>query len=281
MAVVDKQTQRVEAATVRFAGDSGDGMQLAGMRFTDASAVFGNDVATLPDYPAEIRAPAGTVAGVSGFQINFASTDIHTPGDAVDALIAMNPAAFKANIADVRSGGVVVVNESEFTKVNLRKAGYDEGYSPLVDEVLTAQYRVVPVPITRMTEECLADTGMSAKDIGRCKNMYALGLVYWLYDRPVEPTVKFLHDFFAGKKNLPAVAEANERVLKAGFHFGETTELFVHRYAVGKADIAPGKYRRVTGNESLAMGLIAGAQLAGKDLVYASYPITPASDILH
>jgi len=276
-----KQTQRVQSATVRFAGDSGDGMQLAGMRFTDASAVFGNDIATLPDFPAEIRAPAGTVAGVSGFQINFASTDIHTPGDEVDALIAMNPAAFKANIADVRSGGIVVVNESEFDKINLRKAGYDEGYNPISDEVLNAKYKIFAVPITRMTEETLAETGMSAKDIGRCKNMYALGLVYWLYDRPLEPTINFLQDFFGKKKGKPEIAEANEKALRAGHSFGETAEIFIHKYEVAKCDIPPGKYRRITGNEALAIGLVAASELAGKDLIYCTYPITPASDILH
>jgi 2-oxoglutarate ferredoxin oxidoreductase subunit alpha len=215
-----KQVQRVPAATVRFAGDSGDGMQLAGMRFTDASAIFGNDIATLPDFPAEIRAPAGTVAGVSGFQINFASTDIRTPGDEVDALIAMNPAALKANIDDVRGGGIVIVNESEFNKVNLRKAGYDEGYNPIVDEVLTARYKLLPVPITRLTEEALKDTGLSAKDIGRSKNMFALGLVYWLYGRPLDPTIDFLNNFFGKKKNMPEIAEANIRVLRAGRDFG-------------------------------------------------------------
>ena len=281
MTSAQKQTQQIPSATIRFAGDSGDGMQIAGMQFTDTSAIFGNDIATLPDYPAEIRAPAGTVAGVSGFQINFASSEIHTPGDSVDALIAMNPAAFKANIEDVRSGGVVIVNESEFNKVNLRKAGYEEGYNPILDEVLTARFNLFPVPITRLTQEALADTGMSAKDIGRSKNMYALGLIYWLFDRPIEPTVNFLQNYFGKKKNLPQVADANELVLKAGFHFGETAEMFVHRYHVDKADIAPGKYRRVTGNEALAMGLIAASKLSGKDLVYCSYPITPASDILH
>ena len=276
-----KETQRIPSATVRFAGDSGDGMQLAGMRFTDASAIFGNDVATLPDFPAEIRAPAGTVAGVSGFQINFAATDIHTPGDVVDALIAMNPAAFKANIGDVRSGGIVVVNETEFNKINLRKAGYDDGYSPIEDEVLNAKYRIFAVPITRMTEETLADSGMSAKDIGRCKNMYALGLVYWLYDRPLEPTVRFLNDFFGGKKGKPEVAAANEKALRAGYNFGETAEMFLARYEVAKADIPPGKYRRITGNEALAIGLITASKLIGRQLIYCTYPITPASDILH
>jgi 2-oxoglutarate ferredoxin oxidoreductase subunit alpha len=281
MASVDKQTQPMKAATVRFAGDSGDGMQLAGMRFTDASAIFGNDVATLPDFPAEIRAPAGTVAGVSGFQINFASEEIHTPGDAVDALIAMNPAAFKANIVDVRSGGIVVVNESEFTKVNLRKAGYDEGYNPIVDEVITAKYKVFAVPITRLTEDALKDTGLGAKDIGRCKNMYALGLMYWLYDRPLEPTIDFLNDFFGVKKGKQEIADANVRVLRAGYDFGDTTEMILHRYEVDKATIQPGRYRRITGNEALAIGLVAASKLADLDLIYASYPITPASDVLH
>ena len=276
-----KQAERVQSATVRFAGDSGDGMQLAGMRFTDASAIFGNDIATLPDFPAEIRAPAGTVAGVSGFQINFAATEIHTPGDEVDALIAMNPAALKANVTDVRSGGIVVVNESEFNKINLRKAGYDDGYNPIEDEVLNAKYKIFAVPITRMTEETLADTGMSAKDIGRCKNMYALGLVYWLYDRPLEPTINFLNDFFGKKKNKPEVAEANVKALHAGHSFGETAEMFIHKYEVGKADIPPGKYRRITGNEALSIGLVAASKLSKKDLIYCTYPITPASDILH
>ncbi len=281
MIVQDKNVEQLSSATVRFAGDSGDGMQLAGMQFTDASAIFGNDVATLPDYPAEIRAPAGTVAGVSGFQINFASTDIHTPGDQVDALIAMNPAALKANIDDVRSGGIVIVNESEFNKVNLRKAGYSEDQNPLNDEKLRTRYQLVPVPVTRMTEESLAETGMSAKDIGRCKNMYALGVVYWLFDRPLEPTTNFLNDFFGKKKNKPEVAEANIKAMKAGYHFGETAELFVHRYKVEKAQMPAGKYRRITGNEAISMGLVTAATLAKKDLIYASYPITPASDILH
>lgn len=281
IAGTNKEVERVQSATVRFAGDSGDGMQLAGMRFTDASAVFGNDIATLPDFPAEIRAPAGTVAGVSGFQINFAATDIHTPGDEVDALLAMNPAALKANIEDVRGGGIVVVDEDEFNKVNLRKAGYDEGYNPIHDEVLNAKYKMFPVPVTRLIKEALAETELSAKDISRTRNMFALGLVYWLYGRPLQPTIDFLNDFFGKKKNLPEVAEANIRVLRAGYDFGETTEMIVHRYEVDKADIPPGNYRRITGNESTAMGLITAATLAEKHLVYAGYPITPASDILH
>lgn len=269
------------SAVIRFAGDSGDGMQLAGTQFTDTSAIVGNDVATLPDYPAEIRAPAGTVAGVSGFQINFAAEDIHTPGDRVHALIAMNPAAFKAHIDDVEPGGIVVVNESEFNKVNLRKAGYDDGYNPLDDAAFNEGYQLFKVPITRLNEESLTDHEMSAKDVGRCKNMWALGLVYWLYDRPLETTIRYLDELFAKKKGRPEVAAANVAALKAGYYFGETAEMFPVRYDVAKAPIEPGKYRKIVGNEALAMGLVAASKLSGKGLVYCSYPITPASTVLH
>ncbi|MEX0776148.1 MAG: 2-oxoacid:acceptor oxidoreductase subunit alpha [Phycisphaeraceae bacterium] len=276
-----KNRQDLNAAVVRFAGDSGDGMQLAGTQFTDTSAVYGNDVATLPDFPAEIRAPAGTVAGVSGFQINFAASEIHTPGDAVNSLIAMNPAAFKAHIEDVEVGGIVIVNESEFEKVNLRKAGYPEGYNPLDDEKFTQRFKIYRVPITRLNADALADTGMGAKDVGRCKNMYALGMIYWLYDRPIETTVGYLEDYFGKKKKLPQVADANVKALKAGYHFGETAEMFPVKYHVSRAQVAPGKYRKVTGNEAVAMGLVTAARLSGKQLIYCTYPITPASDILH
>ena len=269
------------SAVIRFAGDSGDGMQLAGTQFTDTSAVVGNDVATLPDYPAEIRAPAGTVAGVSGFQINFAAEDIHTPGDQVHVLIAMNPAAFKAHLSDVEPGGVVVVNESEFTKVNLRKAGYEDGYNPLDDEAINEKYQLFKVPITRLNQESLADHGMSAKDVGRCKNMWALGLIYWLYDRPLDTTIKYLDGYFGQKKNKPEVAQANVAALKAGYYFGETAELFPVRYNVSRAPIEPGKYRKIVGNEALAIGLVAASKLASKEMVYCSYPITPASTVLH
>ena len=277
----NKPTEELASAVIRFAGDSGDGIQLAGTQFTDTSAIFGNDVATLPDFPAEIRAPAGTVAGVSGFQINFAASDIHTPGDEVNALIAMNPAAFKAHIDDVQQGGIIVVNEDEFTKINLRKAGYPEGYNPLDDEKYDNKYRITKVPITRLNEETLSDTGMSAKDVGRCKNMFALGLIYWLYQRPIDTTVSYLEDYFGKKKKLPAVAEANVKTLKAGYFFGETTEMFPVRFHVARAPVAPGKYRKIGGNEATAMGLATAAQLASKTLVYCSYPITPASDVLH
>ncbi len=276
-----KQTQSIDSAVVFFAGDSGDGMQLVGTQFTDTSAIFGNDIATLPDFPAEIRAPAGTVPGVSGFQVHFASSEVFTPGDQVNALIAMNPAAFKAHIGNVEPGGIVIVNESEFDKVNLRKAGYPEGYNPLEDEKYSQAYRLYKVPITRLNEEALKDTGMGAKDIGRCKNMWSLGLIYWLYDRPLDTTIKYLNDYFGVKKKMPQVAEANIKALKSGYYFGETAEIFPVRYHVPRATITPGKYRKITGNEAIAMGLVTGAKLADKTLVYCSYPITPASDILH
>ncbi|MEO0586616.1 MAG: 2-oxoacid:acceptor oxidoreductase subunit alpha [Planctomycetota bacterium] len=269
----------LRSAVVRFAGDSGDGMQLAGTQFTDTSALAGNDVATLPDYPAEIRAPQGTVAGVSGFQVNFAAEDIFTPGDAVNALIAMNPAALKAHVADVEPGGIVVVNESEFTKTNLKKAGYEE--NPLDDTELESKYELYKVPISRLNEEALADSGMGAKDIGRCKNMWALGLIYWLYDRSPDATIKQLNDYFGTKKKKPEVAAANVAAIKAGYYFGETAELFSGKFTVAPADIKPGRYRKVVGNEAIAMGLTAAAELAGKTMVYCSYPITPASTVLH
>ncbi|MEM8739158.1 MAG: 2-oxoacid:acceptor oxidoreductase subunit alpha [Planctomycetota bacterium] len=274
-------------AVIRFAGDSGDGMQLAGTQFTDTSAVAGNDVATLPDYPAEIRAPAGTVAGVSGFQINFASENIYTPGDIVHALIAMNPAALKAHIHDVEPGGLVIVNETEFTKTNLKKAGYPliEGTrdheNPLDDEHLNQQYKIVRVPITKLNQEVLKESGLNPKGVNRCRNMWALGLVYWLFERPLDTTINNLKQTFEVRKKMPEVAAANVRALRAGYDFGETAELFPVTYRVPQADIAPGKYRKITGNEALAMGLITASKLAEKNLIYCSYPITPASDILH
>ncbi len=276
-----KPLQELGSAVIRFAGDSGDGMQLAGTQFTDTSALFGNDVATLPDFPSEIRAPVGTVAGVSGFQINFSAGDIHTPGDEVNALIAMNPAAFKAHVADVQAGGIVVVNESEFTKVNLRKAGYPEGYNPLDDDEFDHKIRLYKVPITRLNEEALADSEMNAKGIGRCRNMFALGLIYWLYQRPLDATISYLESYFGKKKKLPAVAEANIKTLKAGYYFGETTEMFTVKYHVAKAEVAPGVYRKIGGNEAMTLGLAAAAHLAKKTLIYCSYPITPATDVLH
>tara|TARA_R110002111_G_scaffold105509_1_gene163581 strand:- start:156 stop:2126 length:1971 start_codon:yes stop_codon:yes gene_type:complete len=276
-----KPTSEIKSAVVRFAGDSGDGMQLAGAQFTSTSAVVGNDIATLPDYPAEIRAPIGTVAGVSGFQINFSSESIFTPGDKVNALIAMNPAAFKAHIEDVDAGGIVIVNESEFGKMNLKKAGYPEGYNPLDDEEFNRRFQLFKVPITRLNTEALSETGLGNKDANRCKNMYALGIVYWLYDRPLDTTINQIDSYFGKKKNMPKVAAANIAALKSGFFFGETAELFPVQYQVAKAAIKPGKYRKITGNEAVAMGLVTAAKLAGKDVCYCSYPITPASNVLH
>lgn len=265
----------LECAAVRFAGDSGDGMQLAGTQFTNTSAVFGNDVSTLPDYPAEIRAPAGTLGGVSGFQINFSSHEIHTPGDQVDALIAMNPAALKTNLKDLVEGGLLIVNSDEFNAGSLGRAKYD--HNPLETGEL-ARYRVYPVPITTHTLEAVKETGLGAKDAARCKNFYALGLIYWIYDRKLEVTEKWIQQKF-GK--TPDVADANLRALRAGYHFGETAELFPVRFRVLRAKLPPGEYRNMTGNQAAALGFVAAAQLASKPLFYGSYPITPASDILH
>ncbi len=270
-----KQRTVLPSVTVRFAGDSGDGMQLAGTQFTDTSALLGNDISTLPDFPAEIRAPAGTLAGVSGFQIHFSSTDIFTPGDSVDALVAMNPAALKTNLTLVRSGGIVIVNEDAFAAADLRKAGYAD--NPLEDLTLK-DYRLIKVSINKMTTAAAKDTGLGAKDIDRCKNMFALGLVYWLYNRPLEPTLQYITTKF-GKK--PAVMAANSAALKAGWNFGETAELFNEQYVVPKAKLPPGRYRKITGNEALAIGMVTASRLADKNLIYCSYPITPASDILH
>lgn len=273
------RTTQLESVAIRFCGDSGDGMQLTGGQFSDTSAAFGNDIVTFPDFPAEIRAPRGTTYGVSAFQVHFAATDIYTPGDQVNALVAMNPAGLKTNIEDVESGGIVIVNEDEFTPGNLRKAGYAEDQNPLDDEEFSRQFRVFKVAINRMTRESLASSGMGAKDIDRCRNMFALGLVYWLYDRPIEQTVRSLETQFA--KRQPEVAMINIKALRAGYYFGETAELFQERYAVAPAKFAPGVYRKINGNEAAALGFMVAAHKARKPLTYASYPITPASDILH
>ncbi len=270
-----KLVQELTQAAVRFAGDSGDGMQLVGSQFTATSAVLGNDVATFPDYPAEIRAPMGTLAGVSGFQINFASRHIYTPGDRVDCLVAMNPAALKANLGDLNEGGVLVVNSDEFNSSNLEKAQYD--HNPLETGEL-GRYQLYKIPITQQTLEAVKETGLGPKDAGRCKNFYALGLLYWLYDRPLEPTLRWINSKF-GK--VPGVARANTLALEAGYNFGETAEIFTQRYRVRPADLRPGTYRNLTGNQATALGFITAAELAGRPLFYGSYPITPASEILH
>src|SRR5687768_15938067 len=268
-----KPIHSLPSVTVRFAGDSGDGMQLAGTQFTDTSALVGNDISTLPDFPAEIRAPAGTLAGVSGYQIHFSSTDIYTPGDEVDTLVAMNPAALRTNIRSVKKGGIVIVNEDSFAAGDLKKAGYET--NPLEDGSLS-NYRLIKVPIDKLNAAATKDSGLGAKDTDRCKNMFALGVEYWLYGRPLEPTLQYINAKF-GKK--PQVAAANTLTLKAGWHFGETAEIFAEHYEVPKARLASGTYRKITGNEALAIGMVAASKLAAKDLCYCSYPITPASDI--
>jgi 2-oxoglutarate ferredoxin oxidoreductase subunit alpha len=270
-----RAVQEIESVTIRFCGDSGDGMQLAGTQFTNSSAILGNDISTLPDFPAEIRAPAGTLAGVSGFQVHFSSRDIHTPGDSLNALVAMNPAALKTNLKDLEPGGILVVNADAFGTGDLHKAGYKS--NPLEDGSLK-NYRLFKIPINKLNREAVAEVKLSPREADRCKNFFALGLVYWMYERPLEPTLKWIRDKFG--KN-PAVLEANTRTLKAGYNFGETTETMPVHYRVPKAQIKPGKYRKITGNEALALGLVTATQLANIPLVYATYPITPASDILH
>jgi 2-oxoglutarate ferredoxin oxidoreductase subunit alpha len=272
---VTKQVQELDHVVIRFAGDSGDGMQLTGDRFTQETAVFGNDLSTLPNFPAEIRAPAGTLPGVSSFQLHFADHDILTPGDAPDVLVAMNPAALKANLKDLPRGADLIVNTDEFTKRNLTKVGYE--ISPLEDGSLEA-YNVHPVPLTSLTVKALEDMDITRKDAERAKNMFALGMLSWLYGRPAEGTISFLEAKFGSK---PEIMKANLAAFHAGWNFGETTEAFSVRYEVKPASLKPGKYRNITGNTALAYGLIAAAKLARLPLFLGSYPITPASDILH
>ncbi len=250
-------------------------MQLTGMQFTNTSAVFGNDVSTLPDFPAEIRAPAGTVYGVSGFQLHFSCDSVFTPGDELDTLVAMNPAALKVNLGDLKSGGLIIANEDGFTEQNLKLAGCET--NPLTDGSLD-KYTVHPVQMTKSTVQACEDVGLIGRDAQRCKNFYALGLVCWLYSRPLKPIVDFINSKFA-KNEL--VRDANLKVFHAGYYFGETAELFQKNYTVKKAKLPPGTYREIRGNEALALGLIAASQLSGKPVFYGSYPITPASDILH
>src|SRR5678809_801631 len=273
---VEKNLEEVETVTIRFAGDSGDGMQLTGTQFTNTSAVLGNDISTLPDFPAEIRAPAGSLPGVSGFQLNFSSQDIKTPGDQPSVLVAMNPAALKVNLADLEEGGTLIVNTDGFTPENLKYASY--AANPLEDGSL-AGYRVHKLPISTLNMNALkGNVELSREEIDRCKNFFALGVLYWLYDRQMEITLNWIHAKFS--KN-PEVAKANEIALKTGYNFADTTEVFTTHYTVKKAKIKPGKYRKITGNEATAIGFITASQLAGRPLFYGSYPITPASDILH
>ncbi len=268
--------QELESVVIRFAGDSGDGMQLTGTQFTNTAAIIGNDISTLPDYPAEIRAPAGTLAGVSGFQVQLSEVNIWTPGDAPHVLIAMNPAALKTSLRDIDPGATIIVNTDAFTKGNLSKAEYDG--NPLLDDTLR-DFKVIEVPITTMNRNAVEGVeGLSSKDIDRSKNFFALGLVYWMYDRPLETTIGWVETKFRKK---PEIVQANIRALEAGYNFGNTTEAFQVRYRIKQASLPKGRYRRVNGNEAIAFGLVTAAQKANKTLFYGSYPITPASDILH
>jgi len=270
-----RQVEEHTNIVVRFAGDSGDGMQITGSQFTSTNAVFGNDLATLPDYPAEIRAPQGTLAGVSGFQINFGSQKIYTAGDQPDVFVCMNPAALKVNMADLPGGCVIIANEDAFSERNLKMAGFNA--SPLQDGTLS-KYRVYPVKISTLTNEALKEVDMSAKDKARCKNFFALGLIYWMFNRSPEQTMRFLHEKFSKK---PVILEANEKALRAGMNYGETAEAFTVKYEVKEAELSPGKYRNITGNSAMAIGMVAASKLAGVPMFLGSYPITPASDILH
>ena len=267
--------ERLSQVTVRLAGDSGDGVQITGSQFTTTSALAGNDVATLPDYPAEIRAPAGTLAGVSGFQLHFADHRVLTPGDQPDVLVAFNPAALKANIDDLKRGGILIVNEDAFEGNNLRKAGYE--VSPLEDDSLSG-YRMYAVGMTRMTREALKDSGLTTRAIDRCKNFFALGMLYWLHDRSLDPTIAWLQAKFARK---PELAVANETVLRAGYHYCDTIRVFQTVYEIPPASLPAGTYRNVDGNEAIALALAAIAHRSGLRVLLGSYPITPASSILH
>ena len=267
--------RQLERVTIRFAGDSGDGMQLTGTQFTKNAAAFGNDISTFPDYPAEIRAPAGSLPGVSGFQLSFSSTDIHTPGDAPDVLVAMNPAALKANLGELPAGGALIVNEDAFSAQNLAKVNYAS--NPLHDGSLK-QWNVFSVPISTLNSRALEGLGLTNKQVDLTKNFFALGLMFWLYERDMAATIQWIDDKFSKR---PEIAEGNKRALKAGYNFGETTEIFHERYVVPPAKLSPGHYRNITGNEATALGFVAASRLAKRDLFYGSYPITPASDILH
>ena len=272
---LQKPTQERESVVIRFAGDSGDGMQLTGTRFTSESVLAGNDVGTLPDFPAEIRAPTGTLYGVSAFQINFSNKNVYTPGDDLDALVCMNPAALKTNIGDLKQNGILIVDPSEFSSANLRKAEYDA--NPLEDNSLD-KYQVYQVEVTKMTTLALKDTGLPNRSVMRSRNFFALGVVSWLYNRPIEPTLEWIEQRFG--KNRP-VAEANTLALKGGYHLGENTDMFASSYEIKPARIDPGTYRNITGNSATALGFVVAAQKAGLPLFLGSYPITPASDVLH
>ncbi|NUM40502.1 MAG: 2-oxoacid:acceptor oxidoreductase family protein, partial [Leptospiraceae bacterium] len=272
---MQKSKETKTSAIIRFCGDSGDGMQLTGSQFTATTAIFGNDLATFPDYPAEIRAPAGTLAGVSGFQLNFSSEDIHTPGDSPDVLIAMNPAALKTNIKDLKIGGILITNSDAFTEKDLEKAGYKE--TPITDE-LKKKYQVFEVQINKLTSLALEKLNMSEKEVDRTKNLFALGMTYWMFSRPMLNTEKWLEEKFKGQDQ---VIQANLLALRAGYNYADTAEVFVSQFEVPKAKLAKGTYRNITGNSATAIGLVTAAHKANLPLFLGSYPITPASDILH
>ncbi|MCF7731774.1 MAG: 2-oxoacid:acceptor oxidoreductase subunit alpha [Akkermansiaceae bacterium] len=268
--------REMKSAVVRFAGDSGDGMQIVGERFTDISVTVPNSIATFPDFPAEIRAPAGTIGGVSAFQIHFGSSKVLTPGDEPDALVAMNPAALAVHLSELTKGGLLVVNTAAFTPENLKMAGY--ATNPLDDPELKANYDLLALDITGLAMEALKDSTLNGRDKLRCKNFLALGFMCWVYSRPIEPTIAFITDKWA--KKSPDLADANIRVLKAGFFLGETTETTRNRYMVARADVVPGIYRKVSGNEATALGLVAASMRSGRKLLFAGYPITPATSVL-
>jgi 2-oxoglutarate ferredoxin oxidoreductase subunit alpha len=267
-----KPVESIGRVAIRFVGDSGDGMQLTGTKFTEATALAGNDLSTLPDFPAEIRAPAGTLAGVSGFQIHFSSEDIRTPADQPDVLVALNPAALRANVDDVRPHGLVILNSDAFNKRSLERAGYAGDPLPALRE----RFRVVEIPMSTLNREAVQPLGLGQREADRCKNFFALGLMYWLYARPMAPTEDWIRKRFA-----EPIREANLRVLRAGYHFGETTELFPTSYVIPRAKIEPGRYRNITGNQALAWGIVAAGVQMKRPVFLGAYPITPASDVLH
>ncbi|MCL4547193.1 MAG: 2-oxoacid:acceptor oxidoreductase subunit alpha [Bacteroidetes bacterium] len=270
----EKVVRDIDEVTIRFAGDSGDGMQLTGSQFTDTTAIVGNDLSTLPDFPAEIRAPAGSLSGVSGYQLHFSNSDIQTPGDSPDVLVAMNPAALKVNLKDLKTNATIIVNTDSFDTKNLKLAKFDS--NPLEDGTL-AKYNVIPIPLTQLTMNALEGLTLSLKEKEKCKNFFALGIMYWMYNRPVEITLKWLETKF---KKKPDVMEANKRVLQAGYNYGDTTEIFTTRYDVKPAKLPKGIYRNVSGNEAVALGFVTASLKSGLPLFLGSYPITPASEIL-
>ncbi len=274
---MEQKTENLERVIIKFAGDSGDGMQLTGTQFTNTAALFGNDISTFPDFPAEIRAPQGTLAGVSGYQLHFGSTSIYTPGDKCDVLVVMNAAALKANMRQLKSGGTIIVNTEGFDSKNLRLANIPEADNPLENGSLE-KFRVIRIDVTKMTRAALTDSGLGTKEIDRSKNMFVLGFLYWMYNRSLDNSIKFLESKFAKK---PDILNANIKILKAGYSFGDTTETIVTRYIVNPAKMSPGVYRNIMGNEATALGLIAASKISGLKLYLGTYPITPASDVLH